>query len=204
MAAASKASLPAGATVGAPESRADFETMARIDAQIGITNDPRMQKRGLEERVKEMAAEAAEGNATIAREPGGALVAMVILKNETDATVYVDTVGTLPSHARRGYAAGLLAHALLTKRKRAPLATIPGNEAAIACYVKLGFVHTAEYASYNALHGTYSTFDNGTVQLSDERQRRMRTEEFQLHQAVYLSAPCAPRQPPCADDRTPP
>ena len=91
---------------------------------------------------------AAGGNVTIAREPGGALVAMAILSNETDATIFVHALGTLPSHARRGYAAGLLAHALLTKMKRVSLLLMPGNEPAVACYVKLGFVHSAELACY--------------------------------------------------------
>merc|ERR1712224_962464 len=153
MAAASKLSLPAGTTVGAPESRADFEAMAQIDAQNGLTNDPLMEKHGLEERVQEMAEEATKGTVTIAREPGGALVAMVILSKGTGDTVYVEKVGTLPSHARQGYASGLLAHALLIRMKRASLMTMPGNEAAIACYLKLGFVHTAEYASYKYADG---------------------------------------------------
>lgn len=158
MAAASKVSLPAGATVGVPESRADFEAMARIHEQNYLGNDgtaasiASMEKRGLEERVKEMAEDAAEGNVTVAREPGGALVALVQLVDERDGTVYVKAVGTLPSHARRGYAAGLLAHALLTKMKRpnarATLMLVPGNEPAIACYTKLGFVHAGEYAGY--------------------------------------------------------
>jgi len=157
MAAASQASLPAGATVGAPEGLADFEAMARIDAQKGLTNDPLMEKHGLEERVKEMAEAAAEGGVTIAREASGALVAMVTLSNETDETVFVKAVGTLPSHARRGYASALLAHVLLVKMKRAPLMIIGrdpvigfprGNEAAAACYAKLGFVHTAEFCGY--------------------------------------------------------
>lgn len=150
-AAASGVSLPAGVAVGVPESRADFEAMARIDSQYGLGNDPLMEEQGLEERVKEMADEAAKGTVTIAREPGGALVAMVQLSDlqkETDATVYVMSVGTLPSHARRGYAVGLLAHALLTKMKPASLMTFPGNEAASACYTKLGFVHVAESVCY--------------------------------------------------------
>lgn len=151
VAAASKPSLPAAATVGAPESRADFEAMARIDAQHGLTNDPLMEERGLEERVQEMAEETAGGHTsvTIAREPGGALVAMVRANESGEsASIFVKAMGTLPSHARRGYAAGLLAHALTTKMKRVSLTLMPGNEAAEACYAKPGFVHAAELAGY--------------------------------------------------------
>jgi len=152
MAAASNVSMPAGATAGKPESRADFEALAWIDAQDFLSDDPRMERHGLEERVQEMRDNAADSRFSffVARDARGAVVAMVMLSRETDSTIQVQKVGTLPSHARRGYASGLLAHVLCVKRKHTPLFVAPNNRGAMACYAKIGFVHTAEFASYQA------------------------------------------------------